>query len=291
MSLTDRARGLLELTRPGNAVAAGVLTFTGAYVGDDIFGALWPVALAVAATAFATGAGNAVNDYFDREIDRINRPDRPIPRGAVSPRGALLFSAALFLAATACAVQLPAAAIAIAVVNLAALVAYTKLFKGLPGIGNAVVAYLTGSAFLFGDAAVPTNDGGGPFSSATLVLFALAAVATLTREIVKDVEDVAGDREEGLRTLPIAIGERPALWLGVVAMVLAAAASVLPYLRGTFGPVYLALVVPADAVMVGAALRSFRDPTGSQRRLKHGMFLAAGAFIAGRTAAILGFGA
>ncbi|WP_129116871.1 geranylgeranylglycerol-phosphate geranylgeranyltransferase [Halegenticoccus tardaugens] len=291
MTLVDRARGCFELARPGNAVAAGVLTFTGAFVSGAGSAQALPAALAVAATVFATGAGNAVNDYFDREIDRINRPDRPIPRGAVSPRGALLFSAALFLGATVCAALLPPLAIAIAVVNLLALVAYTKFFKGLPGVGNVVVAYLTGSTFLFGDAAVnPVDAGGVPFSDATLVLFGLAAVATLTREIVKDVEDLEGDREEGLRTLPIAIGERPALWLGVVAMLLAALASVLPYLRGTFGLVYLAFVLPADVVMVGAAVRSFRDPSAGQRRLKQGMFLAAGAFVVGRAAAILGVG-
>ncbi len=286
MGVGERVRGLVELTRPGNAVAAGVLAFTGAYVAvgfPDSVGQFVAVAAAVAATALATGAGNAVNDYFDREIDRINRPDRPIPRGAVSPRGALAFSVALLLGAVVAAALLPLPAIVIAVVNLLALVAYTEFFKGLPGVGNAVVAYLTGSAFLFGGAAV-----GRTFAPAVLTLFGLAALATLTREIVKDVEDVAGDREEGLRTLPIAVGERRALAAAAAVMVVAVCASVLPYARGTFGLAYLALVVPADAVMLYATWEAFSDPSASQRRLKLGTFVAAGAFIAGRTAAVVG---
>jgi geranylgeranylglycerol-phosphate geranylgeranyltransferase len=285
MQAGETARGLFDLTRAGNAVAASLLTFTGAFVASEslaVLGANWlQVVAAVVATAGATGAGNAVNDYFDREIDRINRPDRPIPRGAVTPRQALWFSVALFGVAVVGTLLVPLAAQVIAVVNLAALVAYTKLFKGLPGVGNLVVGYLTGSTFLFGGAAVGNLDG-------AVVLFLLAGVATLTREIVKDVEDLAGDREEGLRTLPIAVGERPALWLGVAVMAAAVVASAYPFLTGAFGLAYLLLVVPADAVMLGASVLSFRDPSAGQRRLKLGMYLAAVAFVAGRTAVILG---
>ncbi|WP_224336346.1 geranylgeranylglycerol-phosphate geranylgeranyltransferase [Haloprofundus halobius] len=282
MSLGERLRGLLDLTRPGNTVAAALLTATGVFVAapDAIVGGQPEVLAAVASTACATAAGNAVNDYFDHEIDRINRPDRAIPRGAVSPGGALAFSVALFLAAVVAAVVLPPLAIAIAVTNLLALVAYTKLFKGLPGVGNAVVAYLTGSTFLFGAAAV-----GNPRD--VVVLFLLAAVATFTREVVKDVEDVDGDREEGLRTLPIVVGERRALRIGVAAMAIAILASPLPYVYGTLGLAYLALVVPADALMLGAAVQSFDNPAAGQRRLKLGMFLAAVAFIVGRATAAL----
>ncbi|WP_256290637.1 geranylgeranylglycerol-phosphate geranylgeranyltransferase [Halobellus inordinatus] len=276
---TATFRGLLELTRPGNAVAAGVLTFTGAFVASGFGSGPVAVVAAVLATVFATGAGNAINDYFDREIDRINRPDRPIPRGAVSPRGALVFSVVLFLGAVVAALVLPLAAIAIAVANLLALLAYTELFKGLPGVGNVVVAYLTGSTFLFGAAAV-----GRLGDPAALVLFALAALATLTREIVKDVEDIAGDREEGLRTLPIVVGEPTALRIGAVVLLVAVAASALPYVMGTFGLAYLLLVVPADGVMLAALRQSFDRPSIAQQRLKRGMFLATAAFVAGRVA-------
>jgi geranylgeranylglycerol-phosphate geranylgeranyltransferase len=288
MQLGETARGLVDLSRAGNAVAAGVLTATGAFVASPSLTALgsqWlPFVAAVVATLAATGAGNAINDYFDRDIDRINRPDRPIPRGAVSPRGTLAFSAVLFGLAVVGTLLVPRPAQAIAVVNLLALVAYTKLFKGLPGVGNLVVGYLTGSTFLFGGAAVGNLSG-------AVVLFLLAGVATVTREIVKDVEDVAGDREEGLRTLPIAVGERPALWVGVAIMAAAVLASAYPFLTGAFGVAYLLVVLPADAVMLGASVVAFRDPSVGQRRLKHGMYLAAVAFVVGRSATLLGGGA
>ncbi|WP_306057412.1 geranylgeranylglycerol-phosphate geranylgeranyltransferase [Natronococcus wangiae] len=275
MTAGETLRGLLELTRPVNVIAASVLTFIGAFVAGGATTHPFEVTTAVAATGLAVGAGNAINDYFDREIDRINQPDRAIPRGAVSPRGALVFSIVLFLGAVVLALLLPLPAVAIAGINLVALVAYTEVFKGLPGLGNALVAYLVGSTFLFGAAAV------GEIGPAA-VLFLLAAVATLTREIIKDVEDLEGDREEGLNTLPIAIGERRALLVATVLLVVAVLASPLPYLLEFFGTAYLLLVLPANAIMLYAAYESFEDPTAGQSHLKYGMFLAAVAFVAGR---------
>jgi geranylgeranylglycerol-phosphate geranylgeranyltransferase len=273
-------RGYVELLRPGNAIAAGALTFIGAFVAGGL-DSVTPMAIAITATVLATGAGNAINDYFDREIDAINQPDRPIPRGAVGARAALVYSLVLFGVASGITLLLPPLAIAIAVADLAALIAYTKLFKGLPGVGNLVVGLLTGSTFVYGGAAV-----GGDLSTVG-VLFGLAAAATVAREIVKDVEDIAGDREEGLNTLPIAIGERRALFVAALFVVVAIVASPLPYVLRTFGVVYLLALVPAVGLLLGGAYRSFSDPTRGQTLLKVGMFAAAVAFVLGRATVVL----
>jgi geranylgeranylglycerol-phosphate geranylgeranyltransferase len=271
-------RGLLELTRPGNTFAAGVLTFVGAFVAGGAFASPVLTGAAVGATWLATAAGMVINDYFDREIDRINKPGRPIPRGAVSARGALSWSGVLFLGAVVLAVQLPVLAIAIAVVNLVALVLYTRVFKGTPGFGNLVVAYLGGSTFLFGGAAV-----GRPLAAG--VLFALAVFSTFAREVVKDVEDVAGDEAEGLRTLPLVVGSERALRIAAVALAVAVLASPLPYVWGLFGVWYLVVVLPVDGLFAYASWRSFSDPEAGQRLLKYGMYLATVAFVVGRLTA------
>ena len=273
-------RGAIELMRPGNAVAAGVLTFIGAFVAGGLDAPLG-AGIAVLATILATGGGNAINDYFDREIDAINQPDRPIPRGAIPPRGALWFSAGLFAFAVGLTLLLPIAAIAIAVINLVALVAYTEVFKGLPGVGNALVAYLTGSTFLYGGAAV-----GGDLET-VLILFVLAASATIAREIVKDVEDIEGDRAEGLNTLPIAIGERRALAVATVFVVFAALVSPMPYLLETFGSAYLLVLVPTVLGLLVGMYRSFDDPTTGQTWLKASMFAATLAFAVGRLGVVV----
>lgn len=275
----EQVRGAIELMRPGNAVAAGGLTFIGAFVAGGL-NEPTPAVFAVLATVLATGGGNAINDYFDREIDSINRPDRPIPRGAVSARAAFWFSVLLFAGAVALTLLLPPLAIAIAVVNLLALVAYTEVFKGLPGIGNGLVAYLTGSTFLYGGASV-----GGDLETVS-ILFVLAASATVAREIVKDVEDIEGDRKEGLNTLPIAVGERNALLVAVAFVAFAVVVSPIPYLSGTFGSVYLLGLAPTVAGLLFGTYRSFVDPTAGQTWLKASMFVAAIAFVIGRAAVV-----
>lgn len=275
MNPAVRLRGLLQLTRPGNVVGATILAVVGAYVAAE-FARLLELAVAALATGLATAAGNAINDYFDREIDAINRPDRPIPAGRVRPRDALILATlALGVAFVATIALLPIEAIAIAVVVLVLLVTYTRVFKGTPGGGNAVVAALVASAIWFGGAA------GGDLP-ATAILGALAGLATFTREVIKDIEDRPGDAAEGLRTLPIAIGTRRAWLIAGVALAVGGLVSPIPYLDGTFGLWYLVGLLPAIAVMAGGWLRGRTQPASGQRLLKVGMYLALAAFVLGR---------
>lgn len=272
MQRFQRLQGALTITRPGNALAAGLLTFIGTFVAGDPTAAA--AGAAVLATILATGAGMAINDYIDRDIDAINRPERPIPSGVISARWALWQSILLFFIAVALALTLPPLAIGIAAINLVALVSYTSLFKQLPGVGNLVVALLSGSTFLFGGAAVGNI-------SETVILFVLAAFASLGREIIKDVEDIVGDRAEGLQTLPIAIGPRRATWIAGTSLAIATVASPLPYLTSMFGRTYLIVVTPAIGVMLYGFYRSFAEPGVGQRAIKTGMYLAIIAFVVG----------
>jgi geranylgeranylglycerol-phosphate geranylgeranyltransferase len=274
-------RGYFELLRPVNSVAAAVLTLIGGFVAAGVAANPGHLGAAVLATGLATGGGNAINDYFDREIDRINNPDRPIPRGDVHPKGALIWSIGLFAVAMVLAITLPTVAILIAILNFLGLISYTTLFKGRPGAGNALVAYLGGSTFLFGAAAV-----GHVWDGA--VLFVLAALSTFAREVIKDIEDVVGDRAEGLSTLPIALGTGPAYWIAAIALLGAVLASPIPYLTDLFGVPYLVVVGPADILMLLALYKSRSDPGTGHNWLKYGMFLAAFAFIVGRGSVVLG---
>ncbi|WP_394743102.1 geranylgeranylglycerol-phosphate geranylgeranyltransferase [Natronococcus roseus] len=281
MSVAKSARGVVELTRPVNAVVAGVLTFTGAFVaiGSNVIGSVGPVLLAALVTVLATAAGNTINDYFDIETDQINNPDRPIPRGAVAPSTALGSSIVLFVAAGALALLLPLFATAIALLNIVLLVAYTEVFKGMPGVGNAVVAYLGGSTFLLGGAAVGDIAVPG-------VLFLLAALATFSREVIKDVEDMEGDQREEITTLPLVIGEKRSLTLSTGFLCLMAVVTPVPYLLGILGIVYLVLMIPVNGAILYAGYLSFSDPKAGQSVLKYGSFLTAAAFIVGRATMI-----
>jgi geranylgeranylglycerol-phosphate geranylgeranyltransferase len=260
----------LELMRPLNCLMAGVAAIIGLLIagGREIE----PAALIFLAVFLVTGAGNAFNDYFDREIDAINRPGRPVPSGRVTPRSTILWSLALFIIGCILAGLVNWLCLAIAAANSILLFIYARNLKATPLAGNLCVAYLTGSTFLFGGAVF-----GWPGLQANLVPFSLSSLATMSREIMKDVEDVEGDRKGGASTLPIMAGERLS---GALAAIFSLAAVVLSY-QPAFGIAYLAIVAAADVFFLAAVWKITKmDASGSQRALKMGMAVALASFFA-----------
>ena len=87
----------LALTRPGNMILTAVAVVAGAFVavGTDISDFQTEVALCCLCSMMLVGGGNALNDYNDRETDRENHPDRPIPSGAVPADTAVTYAQAL----------------------------------------------------------------------------------------------------------------------------------------------------------------------------------------------------
>ncbi|MDF0590553.1 geranylgeranylglycerol-phosphate geranylgeranyltransferase [Candidatus Methanocrinis natronophilus] len=258
----------LEIMRPGNCLLAGMAALIGLLVAGGT-----PEPLTLALVFFAvfavTGAGNSVNDYFDREIDAVNRPRRPIPSGRISPDRARGWSIVLFAAGCASALFINPLAFAIAAANSILLYLYARSLKVTPFAGNLAVGYLTGSTFLFGGAA-------GGDVGITVFLFSLAALATLAREIEKDIEDVPGDRASGARTLPIVIGERRS---SILAALFVVVAIVLSYLA-PLGRAYLVAVTVADLLFLLALVRILQgDAPRAQKMLKAGMTAALVAFM------------
>lgn len=246
-----------------------------ALIGMTASGALphsFSVALMVFSAVFLiTGGGNAINDYFDREIDAINRPERPIPSGRISPRAALIWSAMLFVGGCAISALINPSCMALAVLNSLVLVIYAARLKGMPAAGNIAVSYLTGSTFLFGGLATAP-------SSTTAFLSVLSALATLSREIVKDIEDLPGDLAHGAKTLPAFIGKRKSFVLASLALIVAMMLSYLVPL----GLGYLVAVSTANLAFLLSINRMIRaDASGSQRWIKIGMALALAAFLLG----------
>lgn len=270
----------LELLRYKNCAMAGLAAVIGAAIAYSAAPGelLWilPVFLTV---FFITGAGNAINDYFDAKIDAINRPSRPIPSGRVTKEFA--FRASIFLfaigIATSFFIGTTLIPLLIAVFNSLLLYFYAYSLKRKVFVGNLSVSYLTGSTFLFGGAAY-----GGKGIEVTLVLFFLSMLATLAREIVKAIEDMEGDRKDGASTLPIKIGDRLAAYIAGAFGVLAVLLSPLPYFMGIFNQYYLFAVGISDLVFLYAALLILKkNPSASSRYFKIAMFLALIAFIAG----------
>jgi len=205
------------------------------------------VALAGISTACVTAAGNVLNDLLDLEVDRINHPDRPLVTGAVSVEVARGLVVALFVVGLFVVLPLVAVAPLVGAIFAAAVLsvlAYEFLLKARGFVGNLVVAFLTAMVFLYGGAAAG--------NAAILLPFAgMAFLATLSREVIKDMEDVQGD--VGRTTLPMSYG---LLYSGrvaqasVLAAVVLSAVPLLWFVRVTSiaGAIYLGIVAVADVI-------------------------------------------
>ncbi len=268
----------LELMRYRNCAMAGLAAVIGGFIAYSIApgSLLWmlPVFLTV---FLVTGAGNAINDYFDADIDAINRPDRPIPSGKITRESAYTFSIALFAASVVVSYIIGTFPFFIACFNSLLLYFYASSLKRKVFVGNLSVAYLTGSTFLFGGAAFGKRG-----IEITFVLFFLSMLATLAREIVKAIEDVDGDRKEGAETLPIRIGERPSAHAASSFGILAVILSPLPYIMDLFNESYLYAVGIADAFFIYAVVLILKkNSSASSKFFKIAMLFALLAFIAG----------
>jgi len=273
----------LELVRPHNCVLAGVAVLVGMIVAVASRDIPRPQALfAFAVAVLICGGGNAINDYCDRKIDAINRPGRPIPSGRLEASHALVIGRSLFMMGVLLAIPLGAPCIILAILNSMILAFYAAELKRLGLVGNLTVGYLVGSTFLFGGLAVKKLQ-------AVSILAAMAALSTVGRELIKDIEDMKGDRKIGLKTFPLHHGPRATAALAIVFIAGAIALSPLPYLLELFGTTYLALVTISVLTLIGAAIivaQSQKPKAASRASLvcKVGMGIGLLAFLAGAIA-------
>lgn len=271
----------LKLVRPLNCTlaAAGVLVASVVAIGTRVTEQdyLLPVLLACLIAALVTAAGNVLNDYSDRDTDRVNHPERPIPSGQMSPRNALAYSAILFVIPIPLAYLINTESLLIVALNVLVLVSYERYFKrrGLPG--NLEVSWLTGSIFIFGGLAAYKGD--FSFFARTMYLALLAFFATLGREIAKDIQDVSGDIDR--TTLPRKMGVRGAAQIATICFVLAVLFSFVPPFLGILTWVYVPVVVAADIIFIYCTTLLIRHPGRAGNVAKIGMIVALFAFLLG----------
>lgn len=274
-----RFRSYLEILRPHNMLAAALAVYTGFHTagGHGIDAVAWLAALC----ALATGAGNVANDVFDAEIDRVNKPRRPIPSGRLSARAASAWYALVVVVVTALAVtKLPRTLALVVVAWQASLFLYARWLKRVWPAGNLAVAAIAASA-LYGGALAAGNPRGAGLAMAIVFAFVLC------REMVKGIEDVAGDRAAGARTLAVVAGQETAARVAAASMLIVAAAMPLPGVANWYAPAYawimLGSVIPALIAGAVTALRT-REPKGFarvSRLLKLAMFAGLAAIMAG----------
>ena len=254
-------------------------------VGTDITGqdVLLRVILAYLAAFFATGAGNALNDIVDAETDKVNHPKRPIPSGKLTQAQVKRVVYLGYMLTFLLSAFVNYLIFIIAFINISLMVGYEIRLKKRGFVGNLTISYLTGSVFIFGGSATLENEAltdmilSNEFR-VTLILAFLAFLSSVGREIIKDIQDMEGDTDRS--TLPMKIGKQRAGLLAAGMIIIAVALSWLPY-PDILGSTYLAIVLPADALFIYAAVTGVSNPYRAQKVAKYAMLGALMAFMIG----------
>jgi len=278
--IIEKSWGFFTLSRPVNVVIAGLSILVAAFIS----GPLQPLGKVLAACfsgALITAAANAINDYFDLDIDRINKPERPLPKAVLSKKEALLFSLFFFFSGIVLGAFINRIALAIAASTSVLLYLYSAKLKRTVLWGNLTVSLATALAFIYGGLAV-----GNP--TAAMIPAGFAFAMHLGREIIKDMEDVEGDRQYQSFTLPVKHGITPAKWMATVVFFVLFCATFLPHVLNIYGSWYLIIViVGVNSVLVYTVISMWRRSSRNNFRrlsayLKVDMIMGLLAIYAGR---------
>lgn len=162
------------------------------------------------------GLSQVINDYFDREIDAINEPDRLIPSGMVSMLQVMLTIVVLSLVAFAIALFLGRGVILLSAIGLFAAMAYSAppiRAKRNGWSGNTLVAIsYEGLAWVAGHLAF------AELTPASLLIVSFYVFGTIGIMGINDYKSIDGDRDGGIFTMPVLYGPFRAAWLIVALM-------------------------------------------------------------------------
>lgn len=190
---------LIEITRPINVIITSIVVGISIFLFNKYSLNTTNLILAIVSAGLVVAAGNVINDFFDVEIDIINKPNRPIPSGRVSKNEAIILFCIASVSASITSFLLSYLAFIIVLVTLFFLFTYSFIFKSIPLVGNVIIAFCTGLAFIF--AGIVAQNIRAAFIPAFF-----AFQINLIRELVKDIEDIEGDDKNSYKTYPIKFG-------------------------------------------------------------------------------------
>jgi len=262
----NKLDGFIHLIRPVNCTMMGFAVFVGAVLAAPQLGSLnWVSILFGFLTGFTfCAAAMVINDYYDRKIDAINEPQRPIPSGTIKPNEALTFVGVLSVVGFVFAGLVSALCFVVAAASLAITVTYITVGKksGLPG--NFLVSVCVAIPFIYGSITEIGTVG------LNVLLFAsMAFLSNTGREITKGIVDVKGDSAEGVKTLAVRFGEKTAAAVAVAFFIFAVALTPVTWILGLVGIWFIPFVLVTDVgLVVCSALLLLDHSREKARRIK-----------------------
>ena len=257
-------QGLLTLIRPINSIMIGFAVLVGIIITNSslVFSEFSFVGFLIG--FFISSYSMVINDIYDIDIDKINRPDRPLPSGRVTLNDAKLFSVFLLFIGISLSIisiirydsSILIFFITIFFSFISWLYSYSLKKRGL--IGNFIVAISMTIPFIFGGIII------NGFTNVLLLSFStIAFLSGLGREIVKTICDVKGDKSKHVNTISITLGVSNAAKLGGFLILCAVLVSIIPFVLGNVDPIYFIFLILPNSLMLYSSLKIIFDHSES----------------------------
>jgi geranylgeranylglycerol-phosphate geranylgeranyltransferase len=264
----------LKIARPVNGLMGFFSIYIVGFIAVNIHIArfLIPISLGAISVFLVTAGGNIINDISDLETDRFNHPDRPLPAGTITKKTAYYMALIFFISGFV--VSLFVSLLISSIVVLAELLLVSYEFKskkmGLPG--NITISLLIGMIFLYGGFITDSL-------SKMVLLFLLAFFSNMSREIMKDTEDVKGDIDRN--TLPKRIGIGNAKIISGIFVIITIAISFLPYYFHILSVYYLYAVLIDDVLFALTIMYLYTNISKGEKISKVAMIWGMACFLLG----------
>jgi len=248
--------GYLRLMRPVNCLMMGFAVIVGAALASpNVSSVFWPNLIYGFVTGFMlTAASMAINDCYDREIDAVNEPNRPIPSGLIKPKEALTFAFILTAIGFATAHLTSIFCFVIAIIAWLIFVTYTTVGKrsGLPG--NFLVSTCVATPFIYSSYIVANA-----IELNVLIFASMAFLSNTGREITKGIVDVKGDEMQNVKTLAVRYGEKNAAIAASIFYLLAVLLTPIPWLLNLVSLWFIPLVAITDFGLAASSFMLLKD--------------------------------
>ncbi len=249
---SKKLKAYFQISRPVNVLITLVSIPVACWIAGGIASSRFIIFLAGLTGALVAAGANAINDVFDIDIDRINRPERPLPRGALTIYDAKKMWLILSIAALIINLFLNLTALLIVILSIVLLYLYSARLKRTVLAGNLVIGLMTGMAFIYGGIVIGRIE-------RAVVPAVFAFLVNLARELLKDVEDLEGDRKENAVTLPIKYGVIPALVIATVSLFVLISATIAAVIFTLYNSAFFYIVLVADCLICVSIILMWHD--------------------------------
>ncbi|KKN49230.1 hypothetical protein LCGC14_0644890 [marine sediment metagenome] len=258
-----KVKAAIEILRPINALMGGLTVIIGILntrVGISLDRLILNIILGVITYFFLAGSSMIINDIYDIEIDKVNRPERPIPRGAITLKQAkYLFCGTLIIGLIFAIFHSLIFVLGFLNVIVAAFFGfigwfYAKWGKKSGFFGNIIVSISFSIGLIYG---AILNSFVIPIY--IYYFFLVSFFGLLSREVIKGCEDIEGDKEERVKTLAIQIGIKKSIYVSIIFAAFAILFYILPLFTNILNPLLFSLsMIFGIAIMLYAIVLMLR---------------------------------